>query len=107
MDVYYLWWSDEEFVHICSKRFKDRTASKIDIKVYSNQPVVKLYVNGELFEEKAADKIFIFKNVPLTQHTGIRAVTRNSDDNAVFEKKAVPNEAYKLKSKKNKSSNWV
>ena len=37
--IYKAWWSDEPFVHICSKRFVDRTQNEIEVKVYSNQPV--------------------------------------------------------------------
>ena len=35
--IYKAWWSDEPFVHICSKRYADRTQSEIEVKVYSNQ----------------------------------------------------------------------
>ena len=39
-DSFYLYksyWSDEPFVHICSKRFTDRTEDEITVKIYSNQ----------------------------------------------------------------------
>ena len=40
--LYKAWWSDEAFVHICSKRFVERTGSTATVKVYSNQsPVCK------------------------------------------------------------------
>ena len=35
--IYKAWWSDEPFVHICSKRFADRTQSEIEVKVYSTR----------------------------------------------------------------------
>ena len=44
--LYKAWWSDEAFVHICSKRFVERTGSTATVKVYSNQSTVALYVNG-------------------------------------------------------------
>ena len=45
--IYKAWWSDEPFVHICSKRFVHRTQNEIEVKVYSNQKQVTLYANGE------------------------------------------------------------
>ncbi len=39
-----------------------RTAvgGQTEIRVYSNQPTVALYLNGKLLEEKSADKVFVF-----------------------------------------------
>ena len=59
--IYKAWWSDEPFVHICSKRFADRTQSEIEVKVYSNQKQVSLYVNGEKLDEQAGEHIFKFR----------------------------------------------
>ena len=50
--IYKAWWSDEPFVHICSKRYADRTENEIEVKVYSNQKQVSLYVNGEKLAEQ-------------------------------------------------------
>ncbi|MBQ8137305.1 MAG: glycoside hydrolase family 2 protein, partial [Clostridia bacterium] len=35
--LYKAYWSHEPFVHICSKRFHDRTEKTVKLKVYSNQ----------------------------------------------------------------------
>ena len=35
------------------------------MKVYSNQPEVSLYVNGELYQTLKGDKVFLFEQVPL------------------------------------------
>ena len=43
--LYKAWWSDENFVHICSKRFTDRTESEMEVKVYSNQKSCLLYTS--------------------------------------------------------------
>ena len=32
--IYKAWWSDEPFVHICSKRYADRTENEIEVKVH-------------------------------------------------------------------------
>ena len=50
--LYKAWWSEEAFVHICSKRFTDRTASEIEVKVYSNQKTVALFADGQKIAEQ-------------------------------------------------------
>ena len=104
--IYKAWWSDEPFVHICSKRFVDRTQSEIEIKVYSNQKNVTLYVNGEKLAEQAGEHIFKFR-VKLNGETKVQAVAGDSIDDAVFRKVDTPNPAYKLHKTKSKSANWV
>ena len=55
--IYKAWWSDEPFVHICSKRYADRTENEIEVKVYSNQKQVSLYVNGEKLAEQEGSQV--------------------------------------------------
>ena len=104
--IYKAWWSDEPFVHICSKRFVDRTQSEIEVKVYSNQKNVSLYVNGEKLAEQEGEHIFKFR-VKLGGETKVQAVAGDCIDDAVFRKVDAPNPAYKLAKKKSKSANWV
>ena len=104
--IYKAWWSDEPFVHICSKRFVDRTQSEIEVKVYSNQKNVALYVNGEKLAEQAGEHIFKFR-VKLNGETKVQAVAGDSIDDAVFRKVDAPNPDYKLHKTKSKSANWV
>ena len=59
--LYKAWWSDEAFVHICSKRFVERTGSTATVKVYSNQSTVALYVNGNKVGEQTGEHVFTFK----------------------------------------------
>ena len=54
-DAYYIykaWWSDEPFVHLCGRRYADRIETVTEIKVYSNQKRIALYVDGKLFGEQ-------------------------------------------------------
>ena len=104
--LYKAWWSDEPFVHICSKRFSDRTENEIEVKVYSNQKNVALYVNGEKLAEQAGEHLFRFR-IPLTGKIEINAVAGDCVDTAVFRKVDAPNPAYKLVKTKSKSANWV
>lgn len=63
-DAFYLYkayFSDEPFVHICGRRYVDRTEEETEVKVYTNQDRVALYNDGELIEEQIGNKIFTFK----------------------------------------------
>ena len=104
--IYKAWWSDEPFVHICSKRYADRTENEIEVKVYSNQKQVSLYVNGEKLGEQEGEHIFKFR-VKLNGEMKVQAVAGDSIDDAVFRKVDAPNPDYKLTKKKSTSANWV
>lgn len=104
--IYKAWWSDEPFVHICSKRYADRTENEIEVKVYSNQKQVSLYVNGEKLSEQEGEHVFKFR-VKLNGETKVQAVAGDSIDDAVFRKVDAPNPDYKLTKKKSTSANWV
>lgn len=104
--IYKAWWSDEPFVHICSKRYADRIENEIEVKVYSNQKNVTLYVDGEKLAEQEGEHIFKFR-VKLNGETKVQAVAGDSIDDAVFRKVNAPNPDYKLTKKKSTSANWV
>lgn len=104
--LYKAYWSEDPFVHICSKRFVDRTSSEITVKVYSNQSKVALYVGDQLIGEQTGQHVFTFK-VPLTGEIKVRAVAGAQADEATFRKVDTPNPAYKLVKTKSKSANWV
>ena len=104
--IYKAWWGDEPFVHICSKRYTDRTENEIEVKVYSNQKNVTLYVDGERLAEQEGEHIFKFR-VKLNGETKVQAVAGDSIDDAVFRKVDAPNPDYKLTKKNSTSANWV
>lgn len=58
--IYKAYWSSEPMVHLCGRRYAQRAGETTQIRVYSNQPQVELYINGRLAEKKAADKVFVF-----------------------------------------------
>ena len=93
-------------MHICSKRFIDRTQNEIEVKVYSNQKNVSLYVYGAKLDEQEGEHIFKFR-VKLNGETKVQAVAGDCIDEAVFTKVSTPNPAYKLTKSKTKSANWV
>ena len=104
--LYKAWWSEDPFVHICSKRFAERTRNEIEVKVYSNQKSVALFVNGEKLAEQTGEHVFTFK-VKLNGETKVQAVAGDCIDDAVFTKVSAPNPGYKLTKGKTKSANWV
>jgi beta-galactosidase len=108
-DSFYLYksyWNPEPMVHICSKRYVDRTDAVIVVKVYSNQKAVSLYRNGELLETKRGDHVFSFE-VPLDGQTEVTAVAGDCRDSAQFRRVKKRNPDYKLRKTKKKSQNWV
>ena len=104
--LYKAWWSEENFVHICSKRFTDRTEKEIEVKVYSNQHTVALYADGKKLAEQTGEHIFKFR-VPLHGKVELKAVAGDCIDTASFCNVAEPNPSYKLVKTKSKSANWV
>ena len=92
-------------MHICSKRFVERTGSTATVKVYSNQSTVALYVNGNKVGEQTGEHVFTFK-VPerRTAHSG-RAGDRT--DESVIRHVDTPNPEYKLHKTKSKSANCI
>ena len=104
--LYKAWWSEENFVHICSKRFTDRTEKEIEVKVYSNQNTVALYADGKKLAEQTGEHIFKFR-VPLHGKVELKAVAGDCIDTASFCNVAEPNPSYKLKKSNSTSANWV
>ncbi|MCD8107149.1 MAG: beta-galactosidase [Oscillospiraceae bacterium] len=58
--VYQAYWTDKPMVHVCGRRYAQRAGDTTEIRVYSNQPTVTLYLNGEAVETKTGSKVFVF-----------------------------------------------
>ena len=102
--AYKAWLSDEPFVHLCSKRYVDRVEDVTKVTVYSNQPEVELFVNGESIGKKTAADHFFYFDVPnvgestivaragdLSDESTIRKVDEMNMDYVLVEKGAVLN----------------
>lgn len=102
-DAFYLYkaaWSKTPFVHLCGKRYADRTEKETEIKVYSNCSEIVLYVDGEEQGRKKGDKIFTFL-VPLTgEHVVIASAvwtdSADASDTMVIRLVSEPNPSYKM-----------
>lgn len=91
--IYKAYLSDEPFVHICSRRYVDRTEAVTKVKVYSNQPKVTLFADGKEVGTQAGDKIFNFE-VPICGEHVIEAKAGQCSDSIRIRKVAEPNPAY-------------
>ena len=62
-DAYYVYkahWTKEPMVHICGRRYAQRAGETTEIRVYSNQPEVELFLNSKSMGKQTADKVFVF-----------------------------------------------
>lgn len=95
--VYKAYWSEEAFVHLCSKRYAQRTEERVTIKVYSNQPSVTLIVNGKEYGTIQAKHVFVFEQVPLKDGFNIFiAKAGTCTDSMTLEKVRESNPSYVL-----------
>jgi len=97
--AYKAWLSDEPFVHLCGKRYVERTEEITRVTVYSNQPTVELFQNGKSLGEKQAEDHFFRFDVPNVGESTLVAVAGNCRDEANLCKVKEPNSAYVLKEK--------
>ena len=84
--AYKAWLSDDPFVHICGKRYIDRVEDVTKVTVYSNQPEVELFVNGESIGKKSAPDHFFYFDVPNVGTTDIKAVAGDFTDESSIRK---------------------
>ena len=94
--IYKAYWNKEPMVHVCGRRYAQRAGETTEIRVYSNQPTVTLYLNGEKAGELSADKVFVF-NVELKdgQNT-VLAAAGDVKDSITLEKVEKEPEIYVL-----------
>lgn len=91
--IYKAYLSKEPFVHLCGRRYVDRSGDETEVKVYSNQPDVTLYVDGEVAGTLKADKIFRFR-IPISGEHTIEARSGNCSDTIKIRKVAQANPEY-------------
>ena len=106
-DAFYLYkayWSKEPFVYVCGSRYVDRAEDVTEIKVYSNQEKITLFVDGVEKETIEGSKIFKFE-VPITGKHTIKAVSGNLSDEILVKKVTEPNPEY-IFNKQGDVVNW-
>jgi len=106
--IYKAYWNkDDKFVHICSKRYKERSKEQICIKVYSNLSEVSLYANDELIGAKTIEDHKALFDVKLKD--GENKIIVKSDkyqDEALFIKVDKEKDEYHLSNSSENITNW-
>ena len=98
--AYKAWLNPEPMVHICGKRYIDRVEDMTKVTVYSNQPQVELFANGEsLGVQKHNGLPFFYFEVPNTGVTELVAKAGEQTDESVIRKVDTFNEAYRMQEK--------
>lgn len=94
--IYQAYWTKAPMVHLCGKRYAQRAGETTEIRVYSNQPTVSLYLNGKLLEEKSAEKVFVFTAALEEGFNILMAKAGDVTDTMTLEKVAEEPEIYTL-----------
>ena len=89
--------SEEKFVHICGKRYIDRTEDITKITVYSNLDEVELFVNGVSIGKKTAPDHFFYFEVENKGESVIKAVAGEYTDESTIRKVEKFNPDYVLR----------
>ena len=107
--IYKAYWNTEPMVHVCGSRYAQRAGETTQIRVYSNQPSVALYLNGELVQELSADKVFVFNVALKDGFNTVLAVAGDVKDSITLEKVETEPEVYLLPDTKIRAegvANW-
>ena len=95
--LYKAWWSKKPFVYLCGKRYVDREESLTEVKVYSNQGHIALFMDGILVEEKEGSHVFTFQ-VEITGKHRVEAKCGTHKDTMEIQKVEKANPSYYLES---------
>ena len=95
--AYKAWLNPEPMVHICGKRYVDRVEDVTKVTVYSNNPTVELFANGESLGVQESDNHFFYFDVPNVGETTLVAKAGELTDESFIRKVDTFNEAYRMK----------
>ena len=84
--VYQAYWSQTPMIHIAGRRHAQRAGETTEIKVYSNQDTVVLYVNGKEVGQQTAHRVFKFDVALNEGFNTIVAVAGDVKDSITLEK---------------------
>ncbi len=84
--VYQAYWSKVPMVHICGRRYAQRGGETTEIKVYSNQPRVALYIDGRIVGVQSGRIVFSFQAVLAKGIHFVTAVAGTAKDSITLEK---------------------
>ena len=96
--AYKAWLSDEPVLHLCSKRYIDRTEDVTKVTVYSNCDEIELFANGVSVGKQTKGKFpFFYFDVKNEGETTLTVKAGELEDTATIRKVDTPNEAYIMK----------
>ena len=84
--LYQAYWSKEPMVHIVGRRYAQRAGETIEVKVYSNQDEVTLFLNGKEIGKQQAHRIFRFEVALQPGFNTLMAITEDARDCITLEK---------------------
>ena len=95
--IYKAYWNPDPMVHLCGKRYAQRAGEEREIKVYTNQDSVTLFMNGEEVGTQApVDHIARFTVAMKDGENIFLAVAGECKDTMTIEKVEVEPEIYTL-----------
>lgn len=107
--VYQAYWSKKPMIHIAGRRYAQRAGETTIVKVYSNQPAVSLYLNGELEAVQSGYRVFTFEIALKEGFNTLLAAAGDVKDSITLEKVDEEPSIYYLPESKERSegiANW-
>lgn len=84
--IYQAYWTTKPMVHVCGRRYALRAGETTQIRVYSNQPTVALYLNGKPVGAQTSEKVFVFQVALEEGFNTVLAVAGEVKDSITLEK---------------------
>ena len=84
--LYQAYWTKDPMVHINGRRYAQRAGETTEVKVYSNQDCVTLYLNGKEVGTQQAHRVFHFTVALAEGFNTLLAVAGSAKDSITLEK---------------------
>lgn len=100
-DAFYLYkayWSKEEFIHICGRRYVNRHEKKTNVKIITNSlDEVIIYHNNEIIKKSKGNKIINLKVNLTNGENTFKVISGNLKDEISINKVDKEDDSYKVK----------
>ena len=99
------WNKKEPFVHLCGRRYANRCEDTTEIKVYSNQSSVTVYMDEKEIGTQEGKTVFVF-HAPITGTHTFKAVSGACSDTMTVTRVSEPDESYIFNKAAASVTNW-